>query len=64
MVNGQGSGAYPAGSKVELVATPPAGRRFGQWVVTEGTASMIDSYGSRTTLTMPEGNVRVEAKMK
>jgi prepilin-type N-terminal cleavage/methylation domain-containing protein len=64
VVNGQGSGAYPAGSKVELVATPPAGRRFGQWVVTEGTASMIDSYGSRTMLTMPEGNVRVEAKMK
>jgi prepilin-type N-terminal cleavage/methylation domain-containing protein len=64
VVNGQGSGAYPAGSKVELVATPPAGRRFGQWAVTEGSASMVDSYSSRTMLTMPDGNVRVEAKFK
>jgi prepilin-type N-terminal cleavage/methylation domain-containing protein len=64
VANGQGTGAYPSGTKVELIATPQAGQRFGQWIVEEGGAKLIDSYSSRTMLTMPEGNVRVVAKFK
>lgn len=64
VANGMGSGAYPAGAKVDLIATPQAGQRFGQWTVEEGKAAVLDSYASRTVLTMPEGNARVVAKFK
>lgn len=64
VVNGLGSGAYPAGAKVELKSTPQPGQRHGQWTVEEGKASVLDSYAAQTVLTMPEGNVRVSAKFK
>lgn len=64
VVNGLGSGAYPAGAKVDLKSTPQPGQRHGQWMVEEGKASIIDTYAAQTVLTMPEGNVRVSAKFK
>ncbi|MFN7992195.1 MAG: hypothetical protein U0Q18_01250 [Bryobacteraceae bacterium] len=58
VVNGSGSGNYPAGTVVTISAnSPPAGQVFQNWT----GATVQDPHASPTTLTMPAANATVTA---
>ena len=58
VVNGTGSGAYPAGKVVKIKANaPPSGQSFLDWT----GATVGNPKASSTTLTMPEENTTVTA---
>ena len=58
VVNGTGSGTYPAGKVVTIVANaPPAGQVFLNW----SGAAVANPAAATTTLTMPAANTTVTA---
>ena len=58
--NGSGTGSYPAGAVVVLVAdAPPSGQVFSQW--TGDTGTVADVNAASTTMTMPTGDATVTA---
>jgi hypothetical protein len=58
VINGQGSGSYPAGAVVTITANnPPAGQSFISWT----GASVANATASSTTLTMPAAAATVTA---
>lgn len=58
VVSGSGSGTYPAGTVVSIVAaSPPAGSQFKQWT----GATVANPTASSTTITMPSANTTVTA---
>ncbi|MDR3557726.1 MAG: hypothetical protein P4L55_23460 [Syntrophobacteraceae bacterium] len=58
VVNGAGSGAYPAGSVVRVTANAPAaGQQFSKWT----GAVVADPTKASTTLTMPAADTTVTA---
>lgn len=60
--NGSGSGSYLSGAQVPVIANEPAaGQRFDKWVVEIGEPTFISTTMGATFLTMPMGNVTIEA---
>ena len=58
VVNGAGSGVYPAANTVTITANaPPAGKVFANWT----GATVANANASTTTLTMPAANTTVTA---
>ena len=58
--NGSGTGSYPAGAVVGIVAdAPPSGQEFDQW--TGDTGTVADVNAASTTMTMPTGDATVTA---
>jgi alpha-mannosidase len=56
VINGTGSGLYPAGSIVPVSATIPSGFLFKKW---EGPVA--DPSSTNTTVKVPEGGITIEA---
>ena len=61
--NGAGSGSYPAGTIVNIVAAgAPGGLEFDQWT---GDVGIVEDVSAPSTLiTMPEGDATVTATYK
>jgi hypothetical protein len=61
---GTGSGSYPAGTQVRIVAgAPPAGQAFAGWEQEEGPETALPG-GSSGTVTMPEGDIVIVASYR
>jgi hypothetical protein len=61
VVNGTGGGDYAVGTEAVITATVPTGYRFLEWDGDLGPW-VDDATVSPTTVTMPEGNITLEAK--
>ncbi len=57
-----GSGLYPEGAKINIVAFPDEGYEFSHWTVESGSGiEVVDVNQSNTFLTMPKGDAAVKA---
>ncbi|MBQ8138024.1 MAG: leucine-rich repeat protein [Lachnospiraceae bacterium] len=62
VVNGSGSGSYPAGTQAIIVANEPeTGRQFGSWTISPDNTVIASKGLSATVITMPSENVTVTA---
>jgi len=62
VIDGSGSGTYPSGTVVQIVAdAAPFGKVFDKWVVEEGTAAIDDPAASTANLTTAEEKATVRA---
>ena len=65
IVNGEGSGVYPAGSTISLTpSAPEAGKEFSNWVVTEGTISIDQPDAYNAVATVGESPATITAVYK
>lgn len=63
VINGSGSGTYPAGSTVLIMANEPAaGKQFSKWVLNSQGVTLANVSTSLTTFIMPSTNVVVTAE--
>lgn len=63
VINGSGSGTYPAGSTVLIMANEPAaGKRFSKWVVNSQGVTLANVSTTLTTFVMPSNNVIITAE--
>lgn len=63
VINGSGSGTYPAGSTVLIMANEPAaGKQFSKWVLNSQGVTLANVSTSLTTFVMPSTNVVVTAE--
>lgn len=63
--DGQGTGAFYAGSEIPISAEPaPEGQQFDTWVINEGTPSIADLNAASTTLTMTAQDADITATYK
>ncbi|MBQ9140655.1 MAG: leucine-rich repeat protein, partial [Lachnospiraceae bacterium] len=63
--NGSGSGSYPAGEKVIIIANDPAsGQEFDNWTVDPGDVKLASKYATATVIEMPAKAVLVTANYK
>ena len=63
VVNGSGSGTYPAGSTVLIMANEPAeGKQFSKWVLNSQGVTLANVSTTLTTFVMPSSNVVVTAE--
>lgn len=63
--NGSGSGSYPAGEKVIIIANDPAsGQEFNNWTIDPTDVSLASKYVTATVLEMPAKDVLVTANYK
>lgn len=63
IINGSGSGTYPAGSTVLIMANEPAaGKRFSKWVVNSQGVTLANVSTTLTTFVMPSNNVIITAE--
>lgn len=61
--NGSGSGSFPPGEVISIVAeTPPLGQEFDVWI--GDVDNVADISIANTTLSMPDKNITVEASYK
>ena len=58
VLNGTGSGLYPAGATVSISAVFPVGLMFKEWI---GDVEFEDPYAMNTTFTMPNRDVTIDA---
>ncbi len=62
VVNGSGSGSYPAGTQAIIVANEPeSGKMFGSWTISPDNTPIASKGLSATVITMPSENVTVTA---
>lgn len=65
VTNGNGSGSYVMGTKVDLEANYPAsGKEFAEWVVTSKNATVASPDRYYSSLTMPAADVTLKATYK
>lgn len=63
IINGSGSGTYPAGSTVLIMANEPAaGKQFSKWVVNSQGVTLANVSTTLTTFVMPSSNVIITAE--
>lgn len=63
--NGSGSGSYPAGEKIIIIANDPAkNQEFKEWTVDPTDVKMASKYATATVLEMPAKDVLVTANYK
>lgn len=63
IINGSGSGTYPAGSTVLIMANEPAaGKQFSKWVVNSQGVTLANVSTTLTTFVMPSNNVIITAE--
>lgn len=63
VINGSGSGTYPAGSTVVIMANEPAaGKQFSRWVLNSQGVTLANVSTTLTTFIMPSTNVVVTAE--
>ncbi len=63
--NGSGSGSYPAGEKVIIIANDPAsGQEFNNWTVDPTDVKLASKYVTATVIEMPAKDVLVTANYK
>ena len=64
VVNGVGSGFFNEGSRVDVVATPPAGYRFLNWTVVTGGVTLANANNAHTYFTLGNQDVVVRANLE
>ena len=63
VINGSGSGTYPAGSTVLIMANEPAaGKQFSKWVINSQGVTLANVSTTLTTFVMPSNNVIITAE--
>ncbi len=63
--NGSGSGSYPAGQQVIVIADDPAsGKEFNNWTVDPTDVKVASKYVTATVVTMPAKDVLITANYK
>ncbi len=63
--NGSGSGSYPAGERVIIIANDPAsGQEFNNWTVDPVDVKLASKYVTATVIDMPAKDVLVTANYK
>lgn len=63
--NGSGTGYYPPGSQIIVVANdPPEGQEFSGWVVSPSNTAITDTTMSAAIVTIPDHDVAVIANYK
>lgn len=63
IVDGSGSGEYPAGKEIEITANEDVenGKKFVEWQITSGEVALANVSDPNTTFTMPKESVTIEA---
>jgi len=64
VAGGFGGGFFPIGSRVEILATPVAGKRFVNWTVTAGGITLEDVNAPHTYFTLGDQDVVVTANFE